>query len=75
MKLAIFQPLYPDDNLDKSMPVSFPRLCAHRGLSLAMPENSIPSFAAALACGAHEIEFDLWLSADGVPVVCQDPDE
>ena len=52
----------------------YPRLCAHRGLSLSMPENSIPSFAAAIACGAHEIEFDLWLSADGVPVICHDPD-
>lgn len=52
----------------------YPRLCAHRGLSIAMPENSIPAFAAAIAAGAHEIEFDLWLSADGVPVVCHDPD-
>lgn len=52
----------------------FPRLCAHRGISLAMPENSIPAFAAALASGAHEIEFDLWLSSDGVPVICHDPD-
>jgi glycerophosphoryl diester phosphodiesterase len=62
------------ERLDKYMSAPFPRLCAHRGLSLAMPENSIPAFAAALACGAHEIEFDLWLSADGVPVVCHDPD-
>ena len=52
----------------------YPRLCAHRGLSFSMPENSIPSFAAAIATGAHEIEFDLWLSADGVPIVCHDPD-
>ena len=52
----------------------YPRLCAHRGLSISMPENSIPAFAAAVAAGAHEIEFDLWLSADGVPVVCHDPD-
>jgi glycerophosphoryl diester phosphodiesterase len=58
----------------KYMSAPFPRLCAHRGLSFAMPENSIPAFAAAIACGAHEIEFDLWLSADGVPVVCHDPD-
>ncbi len=50
----------------------FPRLCAHRGLSLACPENTLPAFAAAMAVGAHEIEFDLWLSRDGVPVVCHD---
>lgn len=51
----------------------FPRLCAHRGLSQACPENTLPAFAAAMACGAHEIEFDLWTSRDGVPVVCHDP--
>jgi glycerophosphoryl diester phosphodiesterase len=50
----------------------YPHLCAHRGLSQACPENTLPAFAAAMAVGAHEIEFDLWLSRDGVPVVCHD---
>jgi len=50
----------------------FPHLCAHRGLSQACPENTLPAFAAAMAVGAHEIEFDLWASRDGVPVVCHD---
>jgi glycerophosphoryl diester phosphodiesterase len=58
----------------KYLAAPYPRLCAHRGLSISMPENSVPAFAAAIATGAHEIEFDLWLSADGVPVVCHDPD-
>ena len=58
----------------KYMDAPYPRLCAHRGLSFAMPENSLPAFAAAIAAGAHEIEFDLWLSADDVPVICHDPD-
>ena len=49
------------------------KLCAHRGLSHACPENTIPAFAAAISLGVHEIEFDLWLSKDGVPVVCHDP--
>ncbi len=49
------------------------RLCAHRGLSHACPENTLPAFSAALSLGVHEIEFDLWLSRDGVPVVCHDP--
>jgi glycerophosphoryl diester phosphodiesterase len=49
------------------------RICAHRGLSEACPENTLPAFAAALACGADELELDLWLSHDGVPVVCHDP--
>jgi glycerophosphoryl diester phosphodiesterase len=50
----------------------FPRLCAHRGLSLACPENTLPAFAAAVAAGADELELDLWLSRDGVAVVCHD---
>ena len=52
---------------------AFPRICAHRGLSLACPENTLPAFGAALSLGVPEIEFDLWLSRDGVPVVCHDP--
>ncbi|MCG2660850.1 MAG: glycerophosphodiester phosphodiesterase [Kiritimatiellae bacterium] len=56
------------------MSVPFPRLCANRGVSLACPENTLPAFGAALALGVHEIEFDLWMSKDGVPVVCHDPD-
>lgn len=49
------------------------KLCAHRGLSHACPENTLPAFGAAMALGVDEIEFDLWLSADGIPVVCHDP--
>jgi glycerophosphoryl diester phosphodiesterase len=51
---------------------SFPRICAHRGVSLACPENTIPAFGAAIAIGADEVELDLWLSRDGVAVVCHD---
>jgi glycerophosphoryl diester phosphodiesterase len=50
----------------------FPRLCAHRGLSQACPENTLPALAAAIAVGTYEIECDVWLSRDGVPVVCHD---
>lgn len=53
---------------------SHPRLCAHRGVSLACPENTLPAFGAAMALGVHEIEFDLWMSKDDIPVVCHDPD-
>lgn len=49
------------------------KICAHRGLSHACPENTLPAFASAMALGVDEIEFDLWLSADGVAVVCHDP--
>ncbi len=34
----------------------------------------MPAFAGALAVGADEIELDLWMSRDGVAVVCHDPD-
>ena len=53
-------------------PRTFPRPCAHRGLSQACPENTLPAFAAALSTGAQELEFDLWRSRDGVAVVCHD---
>jgi len=51
---------------------SFPRLCAHRGLSRTCPENTLPAFAAAMASGAHEIELDVRTSRDGVLMVCHD---
>lgn len=58
--------------LQKVATAPFPRLSAHRGLSQACPENTLPAFAAALAAGTHEIEFDLRPSRDGIPVVCHD---
>ena len=51
-----------------------PSLCAHRGLSASLPENTVPAFAAALAAGADEIEFDIYQTADQVPVIVHDPD-
>ena len=56
---------------DEKMP--YPRVCAHRGFSDLLPENSIIAFAAALAMGVPEIEFDVWESADGKLVLCHDP--
>jgi glycerophosphoryl diester phosphodiesterase len=55
---------------DKYMP--YPRLCAHRGFSAALPENTMVSFGAAVALGASEIEFDLWVTSDGELVSCHD---
>lgn len=55
---------------ERQMP--YPRVCAHRGFSSIAPENSMPAFGAAIALGADEIEFDLWESADGVPVSIHD---
>ena len=52
--------------------MGYPRLCAHRGWSAVAPENTLPSFGAAVALGAQEIEFDVWATKDGVPVSCHD---
>lgn len=50
----------------------YPRLCAHRGLQIAAPENSLPALSSAVSLGATEIEFDLWETADGVIVSSHD---
>lgn len=55
---------------DAEMP--YPRICAHRGFNTVAPENSLPAWGAAIALGADEIEFDLWETADGVPVSIHD---
>lgn len=52
--------------------LKYPRICAHRGFNTIAPENSMPAFGAAIALGAHEIEFDLWPTADGEIVSCHD---
>jgi glycerophosphoryl diester phosphodiesterase len=62
--------LYPTDQ---------PRVFAHRGLSIAadgspIDENTIPAFARALEVGAHYIESDIQVTADGVPVLFHDDD-
>lgn len=48
------------------------RIAAHRGGALEAPENTIGAFDHAVALGADEVEFDVQLSADGVPVVFHD---
>jgi glycerophosphoryl diester phosphodiesterase len=49
-----------------------PILFAHRGASGYRPENTLPAFRLALEQGATGIESDVWLSADGVPVLAHD---
>jgi glycerophosphoryl diester phosphodiesterase len=51
-----------------------PLVVAHRGASATFPENTLQAFDAAVAAGAQAVEFDVRLSADGVPVVVHDPD-
>ena len=44
----------------------------HRGYCAKYPENTIISFEAAMDLGVDAIEFDVWLTADKVPVVIHD---
>lgn len=60
-------------NLSASIERS-PLIIAHRGASAFAPENTLAAFDLALAHGADGIEFDVRLSADGVPVVIHDAD-
>ena len=46
----------------------------HRGAAASAPENTLASFHRAVAEGADALEFDVHVTADGVPVVIHDPD-
>lgn len=52
-----------------------PLLLGHRGARAvrSIPENTLESFDRALADGCDGFEFDVRLTADGVPVICHDP--
>ena len=54
-------------------PISYPRVCAHRGLSALLPANSIEALEAGVSAGAQEIEFDLRPTRDGRLVLRHDP--
>ncbi|HEV3402422.1 MAG TPA: glycerophosphodiester phosphodiesterase [Acidimicrobiales bacterium] len=49
-------------------PIAF----AHRGARAHAPENTLEAFQLALRLGATGLESDVWLTADGVPVLAHD---
>lgn len=49
-------------------PIAF----AHRGARAHAPDNTIESFTLALRLGATGLESDVWVTADGVPVLDHD---
>jgi glycerophosphoryl diester phosphodiesterase len=48
------------------------KVIGHRGASGYAPENTVASFEHALGLGAKGVEFDVRMTADGVPVVLHD---
>ncbi|WP_374948056.1 glycerophosphodiester phosphodiesterase family protein [Agreia sp.] len=53
--------------------VEAPRILAHRGLALDVPENTLASFRAAVTLGARYVETDVHASQDGVAMIAHDP--
>ncbi len=51
-----------------------PRVLAHRGLALDVPENTTASFLQAIVAGVLYVETDVHATRDGVAVVSHDPD-
>lgn len=47
-------------------------IIAHRGASAYAPENTMAAFQLAMKMGAEEVELDVQLSSDGIPVICHD---
>ena len=47
-------------------------VAAHRGFSAEYPENTMPSFAAALDCGVDQLETDVRMTSDGELVLIHD---
>ncbi|CAN5137477.1 hypothetical protein BH24PSE2_BH24PSE2_04570 [soil metagenome] len=71
------EPLFRDtvyDLMSQQPPSRKPELIAHRGFASRYPENTRIALRAALEAGARYVEFDVQLTADGVPVLLHDAD-
>lgn len=72
--MAIIRPLLERARQRRPMPLIWPPLIiGHRGAAGDAPENTLAAFELALRQGGDGIEFDVHLSADGIPVVIHDP--
>lgn len=52
--------------------IPYPRIVAHRCGGALAPENTLPGLEIAARLGCRGVEFDVMLSADGVPVLIHD---
>jgi glycerophosphoryl diester phosphodiesterase len=57
---------------DHDGPAARPIVCAHRGASLQLPDNSIEAFQAAIESGCEMIETDVRADRHGRPVLSHD---
>lgn len=51
----------------------YPKIIAHRGGGTLAPENTLAALRCGMSHGFRAVEFDVMLSADGVPVLMHDP--
>lgn len=52
--------------------LALPRLIGHRGAKLHAPENTLAGLRTAKRLGVDWVEFDVMLTADGVPLLMHD---
>ena len=66
------RPPEPKDRIDPFGVAGAVEIIAHRGYSARAPENTLAAIEAAIAAGTDAVEFDLHVTADGVPVLFHD---
>jgi glycerophosphoryl diester phosphodiesterase len=80
---SVFSPgFFPGSNLIFAKNVSSPtkkkggiKFEGHRGAGLLEPENSLKAFQRGIDLDLDGIELDVWISADGVPIIVHGTDE
>ena len=69
---VVVEALDPPEPFEFSRLRERPLIIAHRGFSHRAPENTLAAYRLAIEAGAELAECDVYLSADGVPVLLHD---